>query len=82
MTFIIALTLFLIDSPPLRDRKEDIPIFVVHFLEKMNKKHQYNKPIASEVIEVFMLYSWPGNVRELENVMERMLVMTEDDEIT
>ena len=70
-----------IEIPPLRDRKEDIPIFVVHFLEKMNKKHQYNKRIASEVIEVFMLYSWPGNVRELENVMERMLVMTEDDEI-
>ena len=70
-----------IEIPPLRDRKEDIPIFVVHFLEKMNKKHQYNKRIASEVIDVFMLYSWPGNVRELENVMERMLVMTEDDEI-
>jgi len=70
-----------IEIPPLRERKEDIPIFAVHFLEKMNKKHQYNKRIASEVIDVFMLYSWPGNVRELENVMERMLVMTEDDEI-
>jgi len=70
-----------IEIPPLRERKEDIPIFVVHFLEKLNKKHQYNKRITSEVIDVFMLYSWPGNVRELENVMERILVMTEDDEI-
>lgn len=70
-----------IEIPPLRERKEDIPIFVLHFLEKMNKKHQYNKRIASEVIDIFMLYSWPGNVRELENVMERMIIMTEDDEI-
>jgi len=70
-----------IEIPPLRERKEDIPIFVLHFLEKMNKKHQYNKRIASEVIDTFMLYSWPGNVRELENVIERMIIMTEDNEI-
>ena len=70
-----------IEIPPLRERKEDIPIFVLHFLDKMNKKHQYNKRIASEVIDTFMLYSWPGNVRELENVIERMIIMTEDNEI-
>ena len=71
-----------IDIPPLRERKEDIPMFVLHFLAKMNKKHQYNKRISPEVIDVLMLYSWPGNVRELENVVERMTIMTEDDEIT
>jgi transcriptional regulator with PAS, ATPase and Fis domain len=71
-----------IDIPPLRERKEDIPMFVLHFLEKMNKKHQYNKHISPEVIDVLMLYSWPGNVRELENVVERMIIMTEGDEIT
>jgi transcriptional regulator with PAS, ATPase and Fis domain len=71
-----------IDIPPLRERKEDIPMFVLHFLEKMNKKHQYNKRILPEVIDVLMLYSWPGNVRELENVVERMIIMTEGDEIT
>jgi PAS domain S-box-containing protein len=70
-----------IEIPPLRERKEDIPIFVLHFLDKMNKKHQYNKRIASEVIDTFMLYSWPGNVRELENIIERMIIMTEDNEI-
>ncbi len=71
-----------IDIPPLRDRKEDIPMFVLHFLDKMNKKHQYNKRISPEVIDVLMLYSWPGNVRELENVVERMIIMTDVDEIT
>ncbi|HET6460073.1 MAG TPA: sigma 54-interacting transcriptional regulator [Syntrophales bacterium] len=71
-----------IDIPPLRERKEDIPIFVLHFLDKMNKKHQYNKRIAPEVVDVLMLYPWPGNVRELENVVERMIIMTEGDEIT
>ncbi|MGO9137691.1 MAG: sigma-54 interaction domain-containing protein [Syntrophales bacterium] len=71
-----------IDIPPLRERKEDIPMFVLHFLEKMNKKHQYNKHISPEVIDALMLYSWPGNVRELENVVERMIIMTEGDEIT
>jgi transcriptional regulator with PAS, ATPase and Fis domain len=71
-----------IDIPPLRERKEDIPMFVLHFLEKMNKKHQYNKHISPAVIDVLMLYSWPGNVRELENVVERMIIMTEGDEIT
>jgi PAS domain S-box-containing protein len=70
-----------IEIPPLRERKEDIPIFVMHFLEKMNKKHQRNKRIASEVIDNFMLYSWPGNVRELENVIERMIIMTDEEEI-
>jgi transcriptional regulator with PAS, ATPase and Fis domain len=71
-----------IEIPPLRERKEDIPMFVLHFLEKMNKKHQYNKHISPEVIDVLMLYPWPGNVRELENVVERMIIMTEGDEIT
>jgi transcriptional regulator with PAS, ATPase and Fis domain len=71
-----------IDIPPLRERKEDIPMFVLHFLEKMNKKHQHNKHISPEVIDALMLYSWPGNVRELENVVERMIIMTEGDEIT
>lgn len=70
-----------IEIPPLRERKEDIPIFVLHFLEKMNKKHHYKKRITPEVIDVLMLYSWPGNVRELENLIERMFIMAEDDEI-
>jgi transcriptional regulator with PAS, ATPase and Fis domain len=79
--FYYRLNVVSIEVPPLRERKEDIPLFVLHFLEKMNKKHQYNKRIASQVIDAFMLYSWPGNVRELENIIERMIIMTADNEI-
>jgi PAS domain S-box-containing protein len=70
-----------IEIPPLRERKEDIPLLVLHLLEKINKKYQLNKRVNSEVIDNFMTYSWPGNIRELENVIERVLVMTEKDEI-
>lgn len=68
--------------PPLRERKEDIPLLIMHFIEKFNRRFQYNKKIASPVICKLVDYSWPGNVRELENVIERMIVMAPDEEIT
>jgi len=71
-----------IDVPPLRERKEDIPLLSVYFLDKINKKYNFNKYFSSEVIDRFLEYSWPGNIRELENVIERMVVMTDDKEIT
>ncbi|MHC1724593.1 MAG: sigma-54 interaction domain-containing protein [Syntrophobacteraceae bacterium] len=71
-----------IEIPPLRKRKEDILLLVQHFLEKINRKYQFTKRIAPEIIDIFMLYSWPGNIRELENVVERLLVMTVDEQIT
>lgn len=71
-----------IDVPPLRERKEDIPLLSVYFLDKINKKYNFNKYFFSEVIDRFLEYSWPGNIRELENVIERMVVMTDDKEIT
>ncbi|MHC1724584.1 MAG: sigma-54 interaction domain-containing protein [Syntrophobacteraceae bacterium] len=70
-----------IEIPPLRDRKEDIPLLVLHFVEKLNSKYHFTKRISSEVIDDFMLYRWPGNIRELENVIERMMVMTEEEQI-
>ncbi|MEN6438255.1 MAG: sigma 54-interacting transcriptional regulator [Syntrophobacter sp.] len=70
-----------IEIPPLRERKEDIPLLTLHFLEKINRKYQFRKKVNPEVIDNFLLYCWPGNIRELENVIERMLVMTEDEEI-
>ncbi len=70
-----------IEIPPLRERKEDIPLLVLHFLEKINKRYQFNKRFSPMLIDTFLAYSWPGNIRELENVIERMLVMTEDNEI-
>jgi TyrR family helix-turn-helix protein len=70
-----------IEIPPLRERKEDIPLLTLHFLEKINRKYSFSKRISPEVIDGFLMYPWPGNIRELENVTERMLVMTEEDEI-
>ena len=70
-----------IEIPPLRTRKEDIPLLVQHFVGKINEKYQFAKRITPEIIDSFMLYSWPGNIRELENVIERMLVMTEAEQI-
>lgn len=68
--------------PPLRDRKEDIPILVEHFFEKMSKELGSKvKTIRHEALEVLMRYKWPGNVRELENVVERMVTLAEGNEI-
>ncbi len=75
------LNVVFIEIPPLRERKEDIPLLVLHFVEKINKKYRFTKKISPEVIDNFTLYPWPGNIRELENVIERMLVMTEEEHI-
>ena len=71
-----------IEIPPLRERREDIPLLVLHLVEKINKKYQFSKRVSSQVIDHFMLYSWPGNIRELQNVIEHMLVMTPEEHIT
>ncbi len=70
-----------IDVPPLRERKEDIPLLSIYFLDRINKKYSFNKYFSSEVIDRFLEYAWPGNIRELENVIERMVVMTDEKEI-
>lgn len=59
--------------PPLRERKEDIPLLVRHFLTKYHQPHMH---VGNDVIQIFMKYDWPGNVRELENIIERMLIMS------
>ncbi|BAF59953.1 transcriptional regulator [Pelotomaculum thermopropionicum SI] len=70
-----------IEIPPLRERREDIPLLALHFLEKINKKYGFNKRFAPDVIDRLSAYPWPGNIRELENVIERVMVMTKSDEI-
>lgn len=67
---------------PLRDRKEDIPLLIVHFVDKFNKHFKYKKTMSAEVINKLVDYAWPGNVRELENVIERMIVTSTDEELT
>lgn len=70
-----------IHMPPLRERKEDIPLLTMYFLDKFNREFGFSKTVSPEVIDKFTEYSWPGNVRELENVIERMIVTTQGDEI-
>jgi two-component system, NtrC family, nitrogen regulation response regulator NtrX len=62
--------------PPLRERKEDIPLLVRHFLREFAATYgRRSREISEDAIEVLMRYSWPGNVRELRNVMERIVIM-------
>lgn len=70
------LNVFPIISPPLRDRKEDIPLLVKHFINKYEgKMGKQISSIPAKVIDALMLYDWPGNIRELENLVERALIL-------
>ncbi len=63
--------------PPLRHRKEDIPLLAEHFLNKFTKVYDVSqKEFSDTCMKVFMTYNWPGNVRELKNVVERSVVMS------
>ena len=63
--------------PPLRERRDDIPLLVGYFLEKYNKHHHRAvKRVSKEAMEQFMARKWPGNVRELENIIERGIIMS------
>lgn len=66
--------------PPLRERKEDIPILAEFFIEKISKRLNIKKKeLSRESIEKFIEYDWKGNVRELENLIERMIVLEDSD---
>jgi len=69
-----------IHLPPLRERKDDIPSLVEHFIEIYNKKLGLRiRGASKEAMEQFLQYSWPGNVRELENIIERGMILAEKD---
>lgn len=66
--------------PPLRDRTEDIPLLIEHFIDLVNTKLKKNiKGVSPSVLELFMKYSWPGNIREFENVLERAILLAQGD---
>lgn len=72
------LNVFELHLPPLRERPEDLPILIEHFIEKQNNEHgTHVHEISPEVKQLLLEYSWPGNVRQLENVIERSLVLTD-----
>ncbi len=73
------LTTFILTIPPLRERKDDIPLLAKYFLNKYGKKHRKKiKTIPKTSLRNLMNYSWPGNIRELENVMERAVIISEN----
>ena len=68
--------------PPLRERKEDIPLLIQHFINKHNQNlNKHVKEVDSKALELLMNYKWSGNVREVENTIERALVLTDGDRI-
>jgi transcriptional regulator with GAF, ATPase, and Fis domain len=70
-----------IDLPPLRDRREDIPLLATHFAAKFKRPGDTAKQITPAAMELLLNYSWPGNIRELENAIERACVTSRDQMI-
>jgi two-component system response regulator AtoC len=77
------LNVFSVQLPPLRERQEDIPLLVEHFIAKHAARHGLQRvACAPETLRALLCYHWPGNVRELENAIERALVICEGDMLT
>jgi len=71
-----------IHVPPLREREGDVPLLIRHFLRQhCRKKDIPQKKMSKGAVESLQMYEWPGNVRELENVIERLVILTDGDEI-
>lgn len=71
-----VVTIFL---PPLRERREDIPLLAQFFLEKFNRENSRHLMLSPEALKIMLACNWPGNVRELENCVERAATMTRED---
>jgi DNA-binding NtrC family response regulator len=79
------LSIIQIDIPPLRERGDDVLLLSQHYIDTIGSRLRKNKKITSlspEVASVFRKYNWPGNVRELRNVIERTLILEDNDTIT
>ncbi len=76
------LSVFTIKIPPLRERKDDIPVLAIHFTKSFCKENGIpEKRISGKVMQIFSDYSWPGNVRELKNIIESMVLLSAGDVI-
>jgi len=68
--------------PPVRERLEDIPILVTHFLDRFNRENRRQVKLSPDVMAIFVRYHWPGNVRELQNCIERLVVLADSSTLT
>ncbi|NOT57677.1 MAG: sigma-54-dependent Fis family transcriptional regulator [Deltaproteobacteria bacterium] len=72
-----------IHLPPLRERREDIPLLIEHFIATFSTEYKVEpKKVRPEALEQLVMYPWPGNIRELQNVIERMFALSRSNEIT
>jgi two-component system response regulator AtoC len=68
--------------PPLRERKEDVPLLAEHFILKYNQEHGLNiEGLTEQTLALLLEYAWPGNVREMENAIERAMILSHDHKI-
>lgn len=70
-----------IHVPPLRERPEDIAVLAIHFLKYFNQKYKKHFSFMPDALNMLELYDWPGNIRELQNVIERMIVVSDSETI-
>ncbi len=68
--------------PPLRERREDIPVLFNHFLGMSNERNAKKLSLTSELLDFLVSYPWPGNVREMQNLVERMVILAESERLT
>ncbi len=71
-----------IDVPPLRERKDEIPLLVTEFVKEFCARNRKSLSVSDEVMKIFQEYQWPGNIRQLKNVVERAVVLAKKKEIT
>ncbi len=71
-----------ITLPPLRERAEDVPLLINHFLARFNRENRRQVSLGDDLLALMSSYHWPGNVRELQNCVERLVVMAERDRMT
>lgn len=71
-----------IELPPLRDRSEDIPLLIEHFLTRSGRRKRRPLRIRADAVEFLQQYPWPGNIRQLENILERMVILARGEELT
>ena len=75
------LNVFPLQTPPLRERKEDIQSLLIHFLNKVSKEYARKLTFSNEALAILKEYDWPGNVREMENLVERLVILADKERI-